>query len=135
MNDKTVDDVRLCLALLIGMSYGSAELRSLITTITPHRDRLPRDLVMLLEWIEKRDGEAVNTWFSDVKKIRLPDGDDAKLPVRLAGFLLRHHWRQVTHETIGGMAKVVEMPVGEMLAGMKALVAKLEEAGIQEVKP
>ena len=90
---------------------------------------------MLLEAIEKQDGSAVETWFADVKHIDLANGDGAKLPLRLAGFLLRHHWRQVAHQTIGGMARVVEMPVGEMLAGMKALVAKLEEAGIQPTEP
>ena len=125
------DDLRLCLALLIGMSYADPKLRKEITTITPYRDRLPRDLVMLLEAVENRDKDAVETWLRDVRKLPLADDGKALLPVRLAGYLMRYHWKQVTHETIGGMARVVEMPVGEMLAGMKELVAKLEEAGIQ----
>ena len=128
---KISEDVRLCMALLIGMSYANPSLGKRIQTITPHRDRLPRDLVMLMEAVEKQDGQAVSVWFSDVKHIALPNGDNAKLPMQLAGFLLRHHWRQVTSETIGTMARVVEMPVGELLAGMKDLVAKLEAAGIQ----
>ena len=128
---RTSEAVRTCLLLLIGMSYADPGLREYIKTATPHRDKLPRDLVMLLEAIEKQDGAAVNTWFEDVKHIRLADGNGAKLPLRLAGFLMRHHWRLLTHQTIGGMARVVEMPVGEMLAKMKKLVAELEAAGIQ----
>ena len=127
---RTSNDVRFCLTLLIGISYADPKLSAYIKTITPHRDRLPRDLVLLLEAVEKQDGSAVETWFRDVKHIALENGDGAKLPLRLAGFLLRHHWRQVAHQTIGGMAKVIEMPVGELLAGMKRLVAELENAGI-----
>lgn len=128
---RTTNDVRLVLTLLIGMSYADPKLAAYIKTLTPHRDRLPRDLVMLLEAIEQQDGSAVETWFRDVKHIDLANGEGAKLPLRLAGFLLRHHWRQVTQQAIGGMARVVEMPVGEMLAGMKRLVEELEAAGIQ----
>ena len=128
---RTSEDVRLSLALLIGMSYANPDLRTYIKTCLPHRDRLPRDLIMLLEAVEKQDGEAVATWFSDVRKLKLPTKDGAKLPLQLAGYLLRHHWTLVTNQTIGSMSRVVEMPVGEMLAGMKRLVAQLEEAGIQ----
>jgi len=128
---KTTEDVRLCLTLLIGMSYASPDLRPYITASLPHRDRLPRDLVMLLESVEKQDGEAVATWFAEVKHITLPTGNGAKLPLQLAGHLLRHHWTLVTNQVIGSMSRVVEMPVGDMLAGMKRLVAQLEDAGIK----
>jgi len=130
-SDKQINSVRTCLTLLIGMSYADPKLCELIKTAIPYRDKLPRDLIMLLEAIEKRDGSAVDTWFADVKHIDLASADGVKLPVRLAGFLLRHHWRIVTQQTIGSMSKVVETPVGELLAGMKRLVADLEAAGIQ----
>ena len=132
MDDKQTEHVRLCLTLLIGMSYADPRLSEYIKTITPNRDKLPSDLVMLLEAIEASDGSAVETWFRDTKHIDLANGDGAKLPLRLAGFLLRHHWRIVTQQAIGSMSRVVETPVGELLAGMKRLVAELEAAGIEE---
>lgn len=128
---RQTEAVRTCLTLLIGMSYADPKLCELIRTAIPYRDQLPRDLIMLLEAIEKRDGSAVDTWFADVKHIDLASAEGVKLPVRLAGFLLRHHWRIVTQQSIGRMSKVVETPVGELLAGMKRLVAELEAAGIQ----
>jgi len=131
---KQTEAVRTCLTLLIGMSYADPKLREYIKTLTQKRDKLPRDLVMLLEAVEASNGDAVETWFRDVKHIDLANGDGAKLPLRLAGFLLRHHWRIVTQQTIGSMSKVVETPVGELLAGMKRLVADLEAAGITEAK-
>lgn len=131
---KLTEAVRTCLTLLIGMSYADPKLCELIRKAIPYRDQLPRDLIMLLEAIEKRDGSAVDTWFADVKHIDLASAEGVKLPVRLAGFLLRHHWRIVTQQSIGRMSKVVETPVGELLAGMKRLVAELEAAGIQAVE-
>jgi len=130
-DDKQTEHVRTCLTLLIGMSYADPRLSEYIKTLTPYRDKLPRDLVMLLESVERQDGSEVETWFKDVKHIDLANGDGAKLPLRLAGFLLRHHWRIVTQQAIGSMSRVVETPVGELLSGMKRLVAELEAAGIQ----
>ena len=128
---KQTEAVRTCLCLLIGMSYADPRLSEYIKTITPYRDQLPRDLVMLLEAVERQDGQAVETWFKDVKHIDLANDSESKLPKRLAGFLLRHHWRITTQRVIGSMSKVVETPVGELLSGMKLLVAELEAAGIQ----
>jgi len=130
-SNRQTESVRLCLTLLIGMSYADPKLSAYIKTLTPERDQLPRDLVMLLEAVEKSDGSAVETWFRDVKHIDLANDSESKLPKRLAGFLLRHHWRITTQRVIGSMSRVVETPVGELLAGMKRLVAELEAAGIQ----
>ena len=124
-------DVRLCLGMLVGMSYASPELRASIQAMLPHREHLPEDLTALLEAVEKQDAAAVDSWFRK-KAIDLPDG--GKLPSRLAEVVMRHHWKTVADESLRGLSSLAGKPVGELLAGMKELVTKLEVAGIRPVE-
>lgn len=131
---KRTDDVRLVMGILIGMACSSDARRNEIKTLTPFRDNLPRDLVMLLEAVEAKDGEKVFRWFEN-KDIHLTRGEGVKLPMALAGHLMRFHWLEEAHKAIGALAKIVTLPVGEMLYRMKKAVKMLEDAKIQPVEP
>ena len=131
MNDKTVDDVRLCLALLIGMSYGSKTIRDQLKATSGIRDYWPADLRQLLEAIESEDGLAVRTWFSQ-RAVVLPDG---RLPDALGEYMAAFHRTRLANDMVGDMCRAAQLSPSGMLAGLKKLVAKLEEAGIQAKEP
>lgn len=131
---KRTDDVRLVMGILIGMACSSDARRNEIKTMTPFRDNLPRDLVMLLEAVEAKDGEKVFRWFEN-KDIRLTRGEGVKLPMALAGHLLRFHWWTEANKIIGRMNEITELPVGELMYRMKEAVKMLEDAQIQPVEP
>ena len=131
---KRTDDVRLVMGILIGMGCVSDARRNEIKAMIPFRDNLPRDLVMLLDAVEAKDGEKVFRWFEN-KGIHLTRGDNVKLPMALAGHLMRFHWLEEANKAIGALAKIVTLPVGEMLYRMKKAVKMLEDAQIQPVEP
>ena len=131
---KRTDDVRLVMGILIGMSYASPARRDEIKTLTPFREHLPRDLVTLLEAVEAKDGDRALRWF-DNKGIHLTTGEGVKLPMALAGHLLRFHWWTEANAILGRMNEIKELPVGEMMYRMQQAVKMLEEAKIQPREP
>lgn len=131
---KKTDDVRLVMGILIGMACSSDARRNEIKTLTPFRDNLPRDLVMLLEAVEAKDGEKVFRWFEN-KDVHLARGEGVKLPMALAGHLLRFHWWTEANKVLGRMSEIKELPIGELMYRMKEAVKMLEDAKVQPTEP
>jgi len=128
MTDKSADEVRLCLTLLTGMSYGSKAIRDTVKVTTAERRKYwPPDLRALLEAIEQEDGMAVRKWFAQ-RALTLPDG---KLPDAIVEYLTAHHQSRLSNELVMEMCKAAQLTPVAMLSGMKKLVAQLEEAGIK----